>query len=109
MNIDDLPKAAAKKKLATKTLFVATPRHSIRLSERVVKVVAKTPIGSAVFASLSKIVSRLSSTTYSSAQGFLRDELHDRSLMRELLLHVSAVSTALAVQVNRRKDRHGCL
>jgi hypothetical protein len=42
------PKAAAKKKLATKTLLVVTPLHSMRLSDRVVSVTAKTPIGSAV-------------------------------------------------------------
>lgn len=95
--MNDLPKAAAKKKLATKTLFVVTPRHSIRLSDSVVKVVAKTPIGSAVFTSLSKIAPRLSNTTYSSTQGFLRGKLHERSVMRELLLHVSAIRTAFAV------------
>ena len=42
------PNAAAKKKLAMKALYIVTPRHSIRPSDKVVNVVAKTPIGSAV-------------------------------------------------------------
>lgn len=42
------PNAAAKKKLAMKALYMVTPRHSIRPIARVVSVVAKTPIGSAV-------------------------------------------------------------
>lgn len=34
-----------KKKLAMYTLVVVTPRHSIKESDRVVRVVAKAPIG----------------------------------------------------------------
>lgn len=41
------PKAAMKKKLATKAFVVVTPRHSIRLSESVVSVVPKAPNASA--------------------------------------------------------------
>jgi hypothetical protein len=37
------PKAAMKKKFATKAFVVLTLRHSIRASERVVKVVPKAP------------------------------------------------------------------
>lgn len=37
------PNAAMKKKFPTNTLLVLTPRHSIRLSERVVRVVPKAP------------------------------------------------------------------
>ena len=41
------PKADRKKKFATKAFAVVTPRHSIRLSERVVRVVPKAPRASA--------------------------------------------------------------
>lgn len=40
------PNAAMKKKFAMYTLVVVTPRHSIRESDRVVRVVANAPIGS---------------------------------------------------------------
>lgn len=41
------PNAAMKKKLATKTLLVVTPRHSIRLNESVVSVVPNAPSANA--------------------------------------------------------------
>lgn len=40
------PNAAMKKKFAMYTLVIVTPRHSIRESDSVVRVVAKAPIGS---------------------------------------------------------------
>lgn len=43
-----MPIAARKKKFAMKTFFVSTPRHSISERDKVVKVVAKAPIPSAV-------------------------------------------------------------
>ena len=50
------PNAPTKKKLATKTLLVVTPRHSIRASERVVSVVPNAPRARADFAVLALAV-----------------------------------------------------
>lgn len=41
------PKAEMKKKFPTKTLSTVTPRHSIKLSDRVVRVVPNAPSASA--------------------------------------------------------------
>lgn len=45
------PNAAIKKKFATKTLLVVTPRHSMRLNESVVSVVPNAPSANADYVS----------------------------------------------------------
>lgn len=42
-------KSLLKKKFPIKTFEIVTPRHSIKLSERVVRVVANAPIANAVY------------------------------------------------------------